>query len=91
MVDSEFHAISPDGRFKIVELPPRSSSDHFYPETDLEWALIEIAEGKTLHTFYGDWSRPDTIQSVKFNKDGKEVLAKNKKVRIIERFDLSEI
>jgi hypothetical protein len=63
----------------------------YYPEIDLEWTLIEIAEGKTLHTFYGNWSRPDTIQSVKFCKYGKEVLAKNKKERIIERIVLCKL
>ena len=82
-------AISPDGSFKISELVPQSSGDHFYPDTALEWTLMETTKSRTLHTFHGDWSRPDTIQSVKFSKDGKEVLAENKKGKIMERFDLS--
>jgi hypothetical protein len=90
MDNQEFGTISPDGRFKILESAPSTSGDHFYPETDIEWALIEIATGKTLHTFYGDWSRPESIQTVKFSKDGKEVLAKNKRRKIVERFDLSK-
>jgi hypothetical protein len=89
MDSDKFATISPDRRFKIIESTPKSSGDHFYPESDMEWTL-KTAKGKTLHTFYGDWSKPDTIHSVKFSKDGKEVLARNKKGRIVERVDLSQ-
>ena len=54
MEDSEFHTISLDGRFKIAKILTCSSGYHFYPETNLEWTLIDIAEDKKLHTFYGD-------------------------------------
>ena len=87
---NRFAIVSPDGCFKIIESSPKSSGDHCYPESEMEWTLKETSTGKTLHTFYGDWSRPDTIHSVKFSKDGKEVLAKNKKGRIIKRVDLSQ-
>ena len=69
MDSDEFALISPDGRFKIIESAPKSSGDHYYPESEMEWTLKEIGTGKTLHTFYGDWCKPDTIHSVKFSKD----------------------
>lgn len=37
-----------------------------------------------------DWTRPETIQSVRFSIDRKEVLAKNRKGKIIERVILVE-
>lgn len=82
---------SPDERFKVINSTPPSSSDHFYPDTDLEWKLIDTKTGKTLMTFDGDWSDPNnTINSVKFCKDGMEVLAKTAKGKILERFDLTK-
>ena len=61
--------VSPDGRFKLVDVT-QGSSDHFM-HPDVDWALIEVKTGKTLTTFHGTWMSGSF--SVGFSKDGKEV------------------
>lgn len=83
--------MSKDRRFKLVESSAGSSGDHFYPDPEMEWRLIDTSTKRTVLRFEGRWDGPDTIQSVKFSRNGKEVIAKAAKGKIMERVDLIKL